>query len=99
MVSIVALVKLPEKDEQDQNRVLEAFNRWLRKNDDWLLILDNADDLVMVNDFLPSLGQGHILLTTREQVTGVIAQRIEIEKMEPKEGALFLLRRTHKLAI
>ncbi len=49
--------------------------------------------------FLPSLGQGHVLLTTREQVTGRIAQRIEIEKMEPEEGALFLLRRTHKLAI
>ena len=99
VVSMVTLLKLPEKDEQDQNRVLDAFKRWLQENDDWLLILDNADDLMMVNDFLPSLGQGHILLTTREQVTGRIAQRIEIEKMEPEEGALFLLRRTHKLAI
>ncbi len=94
VVSMVTLLKLPEKEEQDQNRVLDAFKHWLQENDDWLLILDNADDLMMVNDFLPSLGQGHVLLTTREQVTGRIAQRIEIEKMEPEEGALFLLRRT-----
>ena len=47
----------------------------------------------MVRDFLPTDGQGYILLTTRAQATRRIAQRIEIEEMEVEEGALFLLRR------
>src|SRR6266702_6233298 len=47
----------------------------------------------MVRGFLPTDGQGYILLTTRAQATRRIARRIEIEEMEVEEGALFLLRR------
>ena len=97
-VNIAALLNLPEKQDQDQSRILKAFAHWLQESSDWLLILDNADNLTMINDFLPSRVKGHILLTTREQVIGTIAQRIEIEKMEVEEGALFLLRRAHMLA-
>src|SRR5439155_9943511 len=59
----------------------------------WLLIFDNADDLAMLRDFLPAGGQGHIVLTTRSQVTGNIARRIDVERMETEEGTLFLLHR------
>jgi tetratricopeptide (TPR) repeat protein len=45
----------------------------------------------MLAEFLPS--HGNILLTTRSQVTGGAAQRIDLEEMIPEEGALFLLRR------
>ncbi|MDQ3959886.1 MAG: hypothetical protein M3255_06300 [Pseudomonadota bacterium] len=34
-----------------------------------------------------------MLLTTRAQATGRMAQRVEIEEMRPEEGTLFLLRR------
>src|SRR5205823_2904680 len=53
-VGIADLLNLPEKSEQDQNRVVNAVKRWLQANKDWLLILDNADDLAIVSDFLPS---------------------------------------------
>src|SRR5207245_2245643 len=53
----------------------------------------NADDLTMVRDFLPSADTGHILLTTRAQAMGTLAQGVEIEKMGLEEGALFLLHR------
>ena len=97
-LSIAELLKLPEKDERNQNRVINALNRWLETHSDWLLILDNADDLAMTGDFIPRLGRGHVLLTTREQVIGSVAQHIEIEKMEPGEGVLFLLRRAKMIA-
>lgn len=97
-VRIADLLKLPEKDEQDQSRVVKALKRWLESSDDWLLILDNVDDLSLASDFLPDRSRGHTLLTTREQVTGAIAQRIELETMEPQEGALFLLRRAQIIA-
>ena len=86
-------MNLPEKDVQDQNKAVEAVKRWLKEHRDWLLILDNADDLAMVREFIPLAFGGYILLTTRAQAMGRLAHRIEIEKMESEEGALFLLRR------
>jgi len=92
-VTIAHLLNLPEKKEQEQNLIVEAVKRWFKNHTNWLLILDNADDLDMVRAFLPTDGQGYILLTTRAQATRRIAQRIEIEEMDVDEGALFLLRR------
>ncbi len=92
-VAIAQLLQLPEQHLQDQPQIVEAVKRWLREQRQWLLILDNADDLTMVRDFLPSGGKGHLLLTTRAHAIGRIAQRIEVAKMEPEEGALFVLRR------
>jgi tetratricopeptide (TPR) repeat protein len=92
-VTCADLLNLPEKDAQDQSLAIAAVKRWLKDHTDWLLIFDSADDLALARDFLPSTSAGHILLTTRAQAMGRMAQRIEIEKMEPNEGALFLLRR------
>lgn len=63
-----------------------------------MLILDNADDLAMVGKFIPSGQNGHVLLTTRARAVGPIAERVDIEKMGPEEGALFLLRRAKGIA-
>jgi tetratricopeptide (TPR) repeat protein len=93
LVAIAGLLNLPEKNMQDQNVVVEAVKYWLKQHREWLLILDNADDLEIVSAFVPSAFGGHILLTTRAQAMGRLAHRIKMEKMEPEEGALFLLRR------
>jgi hypothetical protein len=87
------LLNLPEKNAQDQSEAVGAVKRWLENNDGWLLILDNADDLVMAREFIPSRKTGHVLLTTRAQNTRPLAARQTVEIMEPQEGALFLLRR------
>jgi tetratricopeptide (TPR) repeat protein len=92
-VTIASLLDLPEKQEQDQHKIVEAVKRWFQEHTEWLLILDNADDISMVQGFIPLGRKGHILLTTRAHATGRVAQRIEVEKMEPDEGALFLLHR------
>src|SRR5438105_9002301 len=92
-LNIAHLLNLPEKDAQDQSEVVVAVKRWLRDHVDWLLIFDNADDISMVKDFIPSEGKGHVLLTTRAYATGRIARRVEIETMTQQEGVLFLLRR------
>jgi tetratricopeptide (TPR) repeat protein len=98
VVAIAALLNLPEKEATDQQLTLHAVTHWLRTTADWLLILDNADDLAMVRPLLPLAASGHILLTTRAQALGGMAHRIEIEEMPPDEGALFLLRRAELLA-
>src|SRR6266581_8391436 len=95
--TIASLLDLQEKQQQEQHKIVEAVKRWFQEHTDWLLILDNADDIAMVQGFLPLGGKGHVLLTTRAHATGRIAQRIEVEKMEPYEGALFLLHRAKLL--
>ena len=96
-LSIAVLLDLPEQKEQDERKVVSAVLRWLDTHESWLLILDNADHLAVVRPFLPSLGKGHVLLTTRAFSTGTVAERIELETMKVEEGMHFLLRRIKRI--
>ncbi len=98
-VMLAALLGLPEQHEQDQEIVIRAVKRWLATHDEWLLILDNVDDPQMIVHFLPMNSSGDVLLTTRLQALGTIAQSIEVEKMGLEEGVMFLLRRTKILTL
>lgn len=93
IIHIAERLGLPEKDSQDQSITINAIKIWLEMNVNWLMILDNADDMIMIRDFFPTRSTGHIILTTRTQTMGGLAQSIEIEKMKQDEAALFLLRR------
>src|SRR5207244_2646844 len=73
-LSIAKPLDLPAKDEPDQNMVLAAVQHWLTTHSRWLLILDNADDLTLVSEFVPAADTGHTLLTTREHAWGSIAR-------------------------
>jgi len=97
-VTVAGLLKLPEAHAKDQTLAVDAIKRWFSSNERWLLILDNADDLKMVREFIPSRKSGHVLLTTRAGVLGPIARRVEILEMGTEEGALFLLRRAKYIA-
>ncbi len=90
---------LPERDEQNQSAVVAAVKGWLRQHSEWLLILDNADELALLPEFLPAPIRGHLLLTTRAQALGQLAQRIEIEPLDSETAALLLLRRARLLAL
>jgi tetratricopeptide (TPR) repeat protein len=92
-VAIARLLNLFEKDEQDQMITVKAVVRWLETHAVWLLILDNADDLSLVGEFLPSLFEGHIVLTTRTQSMGRLARRVGVDILDRDSGALFLLYR------
>ncbi len=72
-VTLAGLLNLAEKDAPDQMLTVEAVKGWFANHSGWLLILDNADDLVMASEFLPVGQTGHILLTTRAQAAGSIA--------------------------
>ena len=98
-VALAKLVGLPGSDAPDQSQVVAATKRWLSEHQGWLLILDNADDLSLVPDFLPEGNSGSLLLTTRAQATGKIAPSILIDKMELEEACLLLLRRSRQLAL
>ncbi len=96
--SLAHLLMLPQRDSKDQDQIVAAVKRWLTTHARWLLILDNADDLSLVSSFLPTNGEGHLLLTTRATATGTLASSIAVEQMKRNEGALLLLRRSKLLA-
>ncbi len=96
--AVARLLELPGSDEQDLAVVVEAAKRWLETHREWLLILDNVEDFTVLRNFIPSNSAGHLLLTTRLHATGTIARRVELLKMEPSEGSLFLLRRSKIIA-
>ncbi|MBV9689657.1 MAG: DUF2225 domain-containing protein [Ktedonobacteraceae bacterium] len=87
---------LPQQQEADLNRVV--VQRWLSEHDDWLLIFDNADDVALVEELLPQQSKGHVLLTSRTQIGGSIADIIIVEEMDQQEGTLLLLRRARVIS-
>ncbi len=97
-LDLAALLALPEQQEQDQQKIVAAVLRWFATHDQWLGIFDNADDLSLVEAFLPPGGKGHLLLTTRAQAPGTLANGIPVEEMDLQEGMLLLLRRAKVLA-
>ncbi|HET9920569.1 MAG TPA: tetratricopeptide repeat protein [Ktedonobacteraceae bacterium] len=92
LVALARHLDLPEKDEADQPRIVAAVQRWLADHEGWLLILDNADDLLLALEFLPANHKGYVLFTTRAQAAGAIAASVEVEKLSVQEGMLLLLR-------
>lgn len=97
-IALATLLQLPEREAREQSVTVQAVKTWLQTHREWLLILDNADDLTLLPDFLPPNLEGQVLLTTRAAVTGRLARRLEIKPLLPEQGALFLLRRAALLA-
>ncbi len=98
-VNIASLLKLSERNKNDQRLIVASVMRWLRTHAHWLLIFDGVEDFAVASEFIPAAGSGHILLTTRTQAMGGIAQPIEIEKMPAEVGALLLLRRSGLISL
>ena len=97
-VALAGLLNLPEQNAQEQQLVVQAPNHWFETHSGWLLIFDNADDLAMIQDYLPQGNQGHIVLTTRAQAMSGLARKIELDTLGPEEGAALLLRRAGIIA-
>jgi len=92
-LALAHVLRLPERNDPNQEVVLGALRRWLQRHASWLLILDNVGDLALVSDFLPVQYRGHVLLTTRIQATGALAPSLPVPPLEVPEGVRFLLRR------
>lgn len=95
---IAELAQLPEREVADQARLVLAICQWLAKQEGWLAIVDNVEDLEVLQPLLPALGSGKLLLTTRRQALGTLAQSLELPPMTEEEGIRLLLSRVKPLA-
>src|SRR4051794_37079507 len=84
---------LDDKTAMDgsEKKVVEWVRSWLQGRTGWILLLDNADDVMSSEVFqhLPRFG-GDIIITTRDFIPPTKAEVIPIDKMT-KEEALSLL--------
>jgi tetratricopeptide (TPR) repeat protein len=81
------------KNFKEAKEIYDAFRSWLDKHQKWLLIFDNVDDLERLKQFIPINRAGHVLYTTHDRRIGTIAGLLEIEEMQPEEGAELLIKR------
>jgi len=97
-VGIAKLLNLPVKNDSDLNNIVSAVLNWFRTHENWLLVIDNADDISFVKRYLPPDPKGHILLTSRSRVFDAleITMLVEMEEMSPDEAKSFLLKRTRR---
>ena len=61
---------------------------WLQKQTNWLLIIDNLDDISVITGFLPAIEcEGHTLITTRNPNSkGIPAQGLEVDSLDPNDA-------------
>lgn len=97
VLRLADLLQLPERRDADQQHSLVAVQSWLASHSNWLLILDNLEDLDLLYHLLPSGHQGVVLITTQAQALGPLAQGLELPPMTLEEGTRLLLSRAKLL--
>jgi tetratricopeptide (TPR) repeat protein/DNA-binding XRE family transcriptional regulator len=85
--------------QSNQQQVLTEVQHWLATHSQWLLIWDNLEDFDLLSRFLPPARQGMVLITTRRQALGALAQGLYLAPMVQEEGRLLLLRRAKVLRL
>jgi tetratricopeptide (TPR) repeat protein len=96
---MASLLNLAVKTSQEQVVIIRAVKAWLQNHRHWLLILDNADELDILEPFWPPRLGGHVILTTRAAAPGRLARRLCVETFSEDQGSLFLLRRAGLIAL
>lgn len=97
-IAFAAGLRLPQALNPNAAAQVTAVRDWLNGHHGWLLILDNADDLDVIREFVPrSTTAGHILLTTRAQATGDFGEAVEVNTLSEQDAALLLLRRAKRI--
>ncbi|PJO44873.1 tetratricopeptide repeat protein [Lysinibacillus xylanilyticus] len=82
---------LPVDYEQYEDLINNVKN-WFQKNTNWLLIIDNANSVDEIYNYLPNSMQGDIIITSRNASWSTIASEIEIDVLEQEESKELLLK-------
>jgi len=81
---------LSERPEDVAKRVLQ----WLQETEDWLLIIDNLDNMTVVDACLPDSENGHTIITTRSpNICGIPSISLPVVEMSHENSIKFLLLR------
>ena len=95
LAALAPMLDLPTYAETNQQRLAEAVKRWLEteKEQVWLLIFGNVEDILLVKEFLPEKGRGAVLMTTRLHALGMYIHKLELNTLTHEESIQFFQRR------
>ena len=95
-VAIATTLRLPAAASNDQEQIVKSALAWLNTHEGWLLILDNVDDRLEIQPFVPERGKGDLLITSRETVFAELGvpRALELRDLDTEESERFLLART-----
>ncbi len=83
-----------EKGSGKTEELIDAVRQWFENNTGWLLIFDNAQNPRDLTRYLPKIGSGHVIVTSRNPNWESLAKSLEVLVFERPESVKFLLRRT-----
>ncbi|MCP3972748.1 MAG: tetratricopeptide repeat protein, partial [Rhodobacteraceae bacterium] len=95
----VRILDLPEQAAREQELQVAAALRWLNRQPGWLLILDNVDTpeaATAVDRLLPSLQEGHVLITSRRTDWGNSIGALALDTLDDADAVAFLLEKTDR---
>ncbi|WP_165422822.1 helix-turn-helix domain-containing protein [Ktedonosporobacter rubrisoli] len=95
---IARLLHLPGLQGAEQSQIGSAVLQWLVIHTNWLLIADNVEDLNLLQEVLPLASLGALLITTRHQALGTLAEPLKLSPMSSQEGSMLVLRRARLLS-
>lgn len=82
-------------DKEATVRVVDAVKRWYgrKENQNWLLVLDNVDDLTSfdIRSFIPTTSHGKTLITSRRRECMSLGRSLNIGEMLEAEAINLLL--------
>src|SRR5579859_7646453 len=89
---IAKQVKLPGLQVASTQEKAEAVLLWLKRQPNWLIVIDNLDDIKVANGLLPENAPGqHTLITTRNPRTiGIPAEPLEVPLLRPEDSVALL---------
>ena len=97
LAALCAVLALPVQQAKERDVQIHAVLRWLNDNPGWLLLLDNADTGAAagaVQDLLPRLRAGHVIVTSRLNHWGKAVATLELLELSPAAAVEFLLEAT-----
>ncbi|MCD9188850.1 MAG: tetratricopeptide repeat protein [Pyrinomonadaceae bacterium] len=93
---IVSDLNIPTDEQTTPAQKLQIFQHWLAENDNWLLILDNVDDVLAIKDCRFTNHTGDVVFTANKSDIYDLGKQVKIFKMATDEAAQLLLRHKNK---
>jgi tetratricopeptide (TPR) repeat protein len=96
LAALTGTLRLAEQQAQEEDVQVAAVLRWLEDKHGWLLIFDNVDadaTAQAVEDLLPRLQRGHVLITSRLAHWHGI-EPLPLDVLAEPDAMTFLLERT-----
>lgn len=88
-------VSVINDNDKDYEKCIKTVNKWLKDNNNWLIIFDNCEEYNQIESYIPHNKIGHIIITSKNPNWNKISNPIKLIGFTDKEAVKFLMKRTN----